>query len=94
MPLAVVEQMESPPDNIFLLIDSLPTMGERRGVGKNVSGAKRLRYARSALKSLSVRSPVNVILFPMEGDPMAASFYWRMAVNSKGSFFSPSEDWP
>lgn len=92
--LAVVEQMESPPDNMFLLIDSLPTMGAKRGVGKNVSGAKRLRHARSALKSLSGRVPINVILFPMEGDPMAASFYWRMAVKSKGSFFSPSEDWP
>ena len=44
--------------------------------------------------SLEEGIPVNVILFPMEGDPMAASMYWRVAVRSRGSFFSPSEDWP
>ncbi len=38
--------------------------------------------------------PVNVILFPMEGDPMAASSYWKLAMRSGGSFLSPPEDWP
>ena len=92
--LNVIEEMETPPDNLFLLIDSLPTMGERKGLGKKISAKKRLRHAKSAIKKLPSGLPVNVILFPMEGDPMASSMYWRVAVRSRGSFFSPSEDWP
>ena len=38
--------------------------------------------------------PVNVILSPMEGDPMAASAYWQLAQLTAGSFLSPAEDWP
>jgi hypothetical protein len=38
--------------------------------------------------------PINVILLPMEGDPMAAAAYWRLAQITRGSFLSPSEDWP
>jgi hypothetical protein len=37
---------------------------------------------------------VNVILLPMEGDPMAASAFWRLAQLTRGSFLSPAEDWP
>jgi hypothetical protein len=38
--------------------------------------------------------PVNIILYPMEGDPMAADAYWRLAKNTRGSFFCPAKDWP
>jgi hypothetical protein len=38
--------------------------------------------------------PVNIILAPMEGDPMAASEFWQLAQVSRGSFMSPSKDWP
>jgi hypothetical protein len=30
----------------------------------------------------------------MEGDPLAAAAYWRLAQLSRGSFLSPAEDWP
>jgi len=30
----------------------------------------------------------------MEGDPLAASAYWQLALASRGSLISPSRDWP
>jgi hypothetical protein len=38
--------------------------------------------------------PVNVILFPLEGDAMAPAAYWMLAKNSGGAFMSPAKDWP
>ena len=38
--------------------------------------------------------PVNVILFPMEGDPRAADAFWHLAKRTRGAFFCPSRDWP
>jgi len=35
-----------------------------------------------------------VILAPMEGDPMAASALWQLAVSTRGSFLAPARDWP
>jgi len=37
---------------------------------------------------------VNIILYPMEGDPLAADAYWRLAKKTKGAFFCPSRNWP
>lgn len=83
-----------PPDNIFLLTDGLPTQGERPPRSNRVSGDERLRLFREAIRQLPSGVPVNTILFPMEGDPMAASEYWQLARASNGSFLSPSTDWP
>jgi len=30
----------------------------------------------------------------MEGDPMAASAFWQLALSTNGAFIAPSEDWP
>jgi len=87
-------RMKPAPDNIFLLTDSLPTMGAKRPWGKRVSGAKRLRLFKEAIRRLPSRVPVNIILYPMEGDPMAANAFWRLAKDTRGSFFCPSRDWP
>jgi hypothetical protein len=86
--------MIPPPDNIFLLTDSLPTMGRKKPWGKRVSGKKRLDLFNEAVEKLLPRVPVNIILYHMEGDPAAASAYWRLAMVTNGSFFSPSRDWP
>ncbi len=87
-------EMEPAPDNIFLLVDSLPTMGASKPWGKRVSGKKRLSLFNEAIRLLPSRVPVNIILYPIEGDPLAASAYWRLAKDTKGSFFCPSRDWP
>jgi len=89
-----LQRMTPPPDNIFLLTDSLPTMGEKRSWGKRVSGEKRLSLFNDAVRVLDLKVPVNVILYPMEGDPFASSAYWQLAMVSQGSFFCPSRDWP
>jgi hypothetical protein len=92
--LGAIEDLKPRPDNVFLLVDGLPTMGARKTSAKKVSGRTRLKHYHSAVRGLPRSLPFNVILFPMEGDPMAATSYWRLAIKSRGSFFSPSEDWP
>lgn len=82
------------PDNIYLLVDGLPTQGQRPPKGTTISGRDRVRLFNDAAKELRDRTPVNVVLFPMEGDPHASSAYWKLALFSGGAFVSPSEDWP
>ncbi len=90
----VVSRLEPKPDNIYLVVDGLPTMGDRIVTSGKVSGRDRLRHLDRSLNVLPSGIPVNVVLFPMEGDPMAASSYWRLAQLTGGSFLSPAADWP
>jgi len=90
----VVAGLNPKPDNIYLILDGLPTMGDKVVTAGKVSGRDRLRHLDRSLNLLPSGIPVNVVLFPMEGDPMAASSYWRLAQLTGGSFMSPSADWP
>jgi hypothetical protein len=38
--------------------------------------------------------PVNIMLFPMEGDFDAPISFWSLALTSGGSFLTVSRDWP
>jgi len=87
-------KMSPAPDNLFLLTDGLPTMGRDKPWGSRVSADKRLSLFREAVKRLPAGLPVNTILLPMEGDPMAAGEFWRLAVDTRGSFMCPAKDWP
>lgn len=90
-----VNQLRPLPDNLFLITDGLPTQGRRQpSSDAKVSGQERLKLFNDALHQLPDNIPVNVILLPMEGDPMAAHAFWRLAIQSRGSFISPAEDWP
>jgi len=91
--LAMAE-LEPPPDNVYLVTDSLPTMGTRPPRGATISGRARLDLFQDAVRRLPAQVPINVIMFPMEGDPMAAAAFWNLARISGGSFLSPSRDWP
>jgi hypothetical protein len=82
------------PDNIFLITDGLPTQGVTPPRGTTVSGNQRQRLYRQAVRQLPANVPVNIILAPMEGDPLAASEFWQLAQSTRGSFMSPSSDWP
>ncbi|EED30651.1 hypothetical protein NOR53_199 [gamma proteobacterium NOR5-3] len=82
------------PDNIFLITDGLPTQGASPPRGSTVSGNQRQRLYREAVRKLPANVPVNIILAPMEGDPLAASEFWQLAQSTRGSFMSPSSDWP
>ncbi|HEX9685382.1 MAG TPA: hypothetical protein VGA25_05970 [Burkholderiales bacterium] len=90
----VIRELKPRPDNVFLVTDGLPTIDRERGLNYTISGVQRLRFFDDALESLPRGIPVNVILLSLEGDPMAASAFWRLAQASRGSFLSPAEDWP
>ena len=87
-------EMTPMPDNIFLITDGLPTQGATAPRGNTINGRERMRLFERARGMMSKSIPVNVILAPMEGDPMAASAFWQLAQATKGSFLSPAEDWP
>jgi Mg-chelatase subunit ChlD len=91
---AALQKLSPTPDNIFLITDGLPTQGAKPPRGNKVSGRDRQKLYREAIKQLPRNVPINVILAPMEGDPMAASEFWQLAQVSKGAFLSPSKDWP
>ncbi|HMB72902.1 MAG TPA: VWA domain-containing protein [Gammaproteobacteria bacterium] len=87
-------RMDPPPDNIYLLVDGLPTMGDVTPTRAGVSSRQRVDHFLRAVRELPVGVPVNIILFPMEGDPHAAPRYWQLALVTGGSLLAPSEDWP
>jgi hypothetical protein len=90
---SALQAIQPPPDNIFLLTDGLPTMGSSRPWRNRVSSQSRLNLFNEAIRKIP-RAPINIILFPMEGDPLAADAFWRLAKDTRGSFLSPSKDWP
>ncbi len=89
-----LNRLTPPPDNIFLLTDGLPTMGAGKPWRRKVSSKKRLSLFNDAVEKLPAKVPVNVIQFPLRGDPMAASAFWRLATRTRGSYFCPAADWP
>ena len=82
------------PDNIVLLTDGLPTQGRKKPRRSLISGEQRVKFFEQAVRKIPAGVPINTILFPMEGDPLAAVLYWQLAIRSKGSFFTPTSDWP
>ena len=93
-PFSMASRLSPPPDNIFLVIDSLPTMGLEKPKRTVIDSRERVELFTESIELLPFESPVNVIRFPMEGDPIAAPSYWRLAQITGGSFLSPPEDWP
>ncbi len=91
---AALGDFDSRPDNLFLITDGLPTQGQNSPRGSTISGRERIKLFQKAVEALPRRVPVNVLLFPMEGDPAAAASFWQLALSSNGSFMSPSRDWP
>jgi hypothetical protein len=91
---AAIKTLNPPPDNIYLITDGLPTLGSRGNNSGNISGRDREELFERAIRELPARIPVNVIMAPLEGDPMAAALYWQLTVKTGGSFLSPASDWP
>lgn len=91
---AVLDTLTPRPDNVILLTDGLPTLGRSPPSRTTISEKQRLKLFDQAYESLSGRIPINTLLFPMEGDPRAASAFWQLAMATEGSFLSLSEDWP
>lgn len=82
------------PDNIYLVTDGLPTLGKGSQRGSTISGRQRADLFRDATKHFPPKAPINVILFPLEGDPIASAAYWDLAQSTGGAYLVPSKDWP
>ena len=85
--------MSPPPDNIYLVTDGLPTLGKNAGKG-TISGKQRVELFHEATKHFPPKVPINVIMFPLEGDPIASAAYWDLAQSTTGAYLVPSKDWP
>jgi len=86
--------LSPPPDEILLITDHTPTAGAGGAGRGRVSPERRLRLFAEAARELPRGAAVNVILLPMEGDPMAASQFWQLANVTGGVLISPARDWP
>jgi von Willebrand factor type A domain len=89
-----LRKLQPKPDNVYLLTDGLPTMGEVMPAREGVTSRERLDHFNRAIRELPLGVPVNVILFAMEGDPQAAPAFWTLALRTGGSMLAPAEDWP
>ncbi len=82
------------PDNIILLTDGLPTQGKGKKKSRTINGKGRVKLFEKAIKQLPAKIPVNILLFPIEGDPLASVLFWKLAIDTGGSFLTPTRDWP
>ena len=90
----VISQLRPKPDSVLLLTDGLPTQGKSKPRSNSITAKERQDLFNKAVKILPKGVPVNTLLFPIEGDPGAASSFWELAIASRGSFITPSRDWP
>jgi len=81
-------------DQIILITDGLPTQGKSEGFGKYITAARRARLFDDSVASLPDGVPVDTILLPLKGEPMAEHRFWELARITHGSLFMPSRDWP
>lgn len=105
----LAEMLKSKPTDVYLITDGLPTAGEGSykslnpfadcsalwGGSSKISGACRIRLFVQTINAVKLPgAKVNVILLPLEGDPVAADAYWRWASDTKGLLISPAAGWP
>lgn len=93
---SVVKQMNPAPDNVVLVTDGLPTQGDKPPLMRTlVTMEQREDLMQDAVKVLPPSPPqFNIVLLPMEGDPAAPIYFWRLARATGGSFLNPAKDWP
>jgi len=93
---AVIGKMSPAPDNVILITDGLPTQGDKPPlIRRLVTMEEREDLMKEAVRSLPPSPPpISIVLLPMEGDPSAPIFFWRLARTTGGGFLSPAKDWP
>ncbi len=89
-----VKELSPRPDNIILLVDGMPTMEAETTSKTVVSSNERGNIFTRAVRELPSGIPVNIMLYPMEGDLNAPISFWSLALTTRGSFVSVSRDWP
>ncbi len=91
---AAARELDPRPDNIILIADGLPTMDDATTNRQTITGRQRVRLFQQAMRELPGGVPINVLLYPLEGDYEAPILYWVLAYESGGSMISVSRDWP
>lgn len=91
---SAARDLEPRPDNIILLADGLPTMDAATSNRRTITGRQRSQLFRDAGRELPSGVPVNILLYPLEGDFEAPILYWALAFETGGSLISVSRDWP
>jgi hypothetical protein len=87
-------ELSPAPDNIYLVTDGLPTLGKAAGHGTTINGHQRVELFHEATKHFPPKAPINVIMFPLEGDPIASAAFWDLSQSTSGAYLVPSKDWP
>ena len=92
----VIREFDPAPDNVILVTDGLPTQGDKPPLMRTlVTSEQREDLMQDAVKSLPPSPPpFSIVLLPMEGDPSAPIYFWRLARATGGAFLSPAKDWP
>ena len=90
----MIKDMNPRPDNVILLIDSMPTMDSATSNKAVIGPGERLNLFTAATQQIPSGIPVNIMLYPMEGDARAATSLWALSLKTRGSFMSVSRDWP
>ena len=92
----LIATMKPIPDNLFLITDSFPTTDDSNASRRRttVDGQARRNLFSRAVGELPAGITVNSILFPFEGDPWAAGWFWALSHSTGGTFMTPSRDWP
>jgi len=90
----VIRDMNPRPDNVILLVDSMPTMDAATSTKSVILAGERLNLFTGAVQLIPSGIPVNIMLYPMEGDAQASVSFWALALKTRGSFISVSHDWP
>jgi hypothetical protein len=90
----IIRDMEPRPDNVILLVYSMPTMDAATSTKSVIGPGERLNLFTAATQLIPSGIPINIMLYPMEGDARAAVSLWALALKSRGSFISVSHDWP
>ena len=90
----VIRDMNPRPDNVILLVDSMPTMDAATTTKRVIGAGERLNLFTAATQVIPSGIPINIMLYPMEGDSQAAASFWALALSRSGSFISVSHDWP
>jgi len=81
-------------ESIVLFTDGLPTLSDTYPGRGSVGDRDRERMFRAAQRRLPARVPVNIILYPMTGDPAAPMLFWELANQTRGGLVSPAKSWP
>lgn len=90
----VIRDLNPRPDNVILLVDSMPTLDGPTTTRNTIGPGERLNLFTAAQQVIPSGIPINIMLYPMEGDVRAAVSFWALALKSRGSFMTVSHDWP